>query len=310
MKANWVMSRLVTPVLALAILAAFLGPGPFGAATAWADDGPSAYVATGRLNVRTGPGPGFTVVTRIDKWQTMTLLARNRAATWVNIRLPDGTEGWVNTYYIRASIPIVNLPVAGAAPAPAAAGTVTVDKLELRAGPGAEHGVLTVLNKGQTMVLLGRTADSVWVKVSVTGKGEGWVVAQVTVRVAGAESGLPGQTFQPTVSLGSLPVVAGPTAAQPRVSLSNSRVADGSPIYISVEGFPANRPVAAVLTTVSVPLGTVVANGQTDAYGSARLFFRMPETWPNGAVIVENGMSLAVGTTDGAVLIWNGIWCD
>jgi hypothetical protein len=59
-----------------------------------------------------------------------------------------------------------------------------------------------------------------------------------------------------------------------------------------------------------VPLGTVVANGQTDGFGSARLFFRMPETWPNGAAIVENGMSLAVGTTDGVVLIWNGIWCD
>jgi len=160
MKTNWVISKLVTPVLALAILAAFLGPSPLGAVPALADEAPGAYVTTGQLNVRTGPGVGFAVVARIDQWQTMTLLARNRAATWVNIRLPNGTEGWVNAYYIHASISLVKLPVAGATPVAAATGTVTVNKLELRAGPGVEYGVLAVLSKGQTMVLLGRTADS------------------------------------------------------------------------------------------------------------------------------------------------------
>jgi len=160
------------------------------------------------------------------------------------------------------------------------------------------------------MVLLGRTADAAWVKVSVVGKGEGWVAAQVVVRLVGAEGGAVSQTFQSSVSLASLPIVSGPVVSQPRVSLSNTRVGDGTPIYITVEGFPADRSVAAVLTTVSVPVGTVVASGRTNASGTARLFFRMPDAWPNGAVIVEHSLSLAVGTTDGAVLIWNGIWCD
>jgi uncharacterized protein YgiM (DUF1202 family) len=310
MKANWFLNRLLTSVLGLAVIAASFGPGPLGAVTASADGTPTAYVTAGRLNVRTGPGVGFAVVTRIDQWQTMTLLARNSAATWVNIRLPNGTEGWVNAYYIRASVPVVDLPVAGAAPSPAATGTVTVDQLELRAGPDSQYRLLTVLNRGQLMALLGRTTDTTWVNVSVTGKGEGWVVAKIMVRVVGAESGVASQTFQSSVSLGSLPVVSGPTIPQPSVSLSNSRVADASPVYIFVEGFPANQPVAAVLTSPLVPIGMVVASGQTDAFGAARLYFRMPDTWSSGAAMTENALSLAVGTTDGAVLVWNGIWCD
>jgi len=126
MTANKFLNRLVTAILALAALAAFFGPGPLRAITASADEAPGAYVVTGRLNVRTGPGVAFAVVTRLDQWQTMTLLARNAAASWVNIRLPNGLEGWVNAYYIRASIAIVNLPVAGTNPMPAATGTVTV----------------------------------------------------------------------------------------------------------------------------------------------------------------------------------------
>ena len=310
MDIKWVVRPLITTVLAMAVTAALFGAGPMGAVTALADEAPGAYVNTGRLNVRQGPGVGYTVIARIDQWQTVTLLGRNAAANWVKIQLPGGTLGWVNAYYLKASIPIVNLPIAGAAPVPSPTGMVTTQKLELRAGPGAQYGVLAVLTQGQALVLLGRTTDTAWVKVSAAGKGDGWVAATCVVRVVGGESGVTTQTFHSDVSLSSLPVASAPTIAGPQVALSNSRVADGSPIYITLTGFPANRPVAAVLTTASVPIGTVVANGQTDASGSAQLFFRMPDVWPNGAHIAEHAMSLAVGTTDGAVLIWNGVWCD
>ena len=62
-----------------------------------------------------------------------------------------------------------------------------------------------------------------------------------------------------------------------------------------------------MLTSRQVPIGFVIATGKTDAAGAAQLFFRMPDAWPSGAAITETGLSLAVGTTDGAVLIWNGL---
>jgi uncharacterized protein YraI len=301
---------LLSGVCAIALLAALCLPGPLGASDALADGAPTAYVTTGRLNVRTGPGVGYSVITRIDQWQTVTLLARNAATTWVSIRLPNGVEGWVNAHYLQASVPIDSLPVTGATPAPAVTGTVSVAQLELRAGPGTQYGVRATLGQGQTFKLLGRNADTSWVQVNVANLGDGWVVAHLTVRASGAEGGLSVQPFQASVDVSTLPVVAAPSVPRPTVSLANSRVSDGSPVFIGVAGFPADRPIAAVLTSVSVPVGTVVATGQTDGYGNAQLFFRMPDRWPSGAAIVEAGLSLAVGTTDGAVLVWSGVWCS
>jgi hypothetical protein len=51
----------------------------------------------------------------------------------------------------------------------------------------------------------------------------------------------------------------------------------------------------------------VIATGRTDANGYAQLFFRMTDMWPNGTAISETNLSLAVGTTDGKVVVWSGV---
>jgi hypothetical protein len=124
------------------------------------------------------------------------------------------------------------------------------------------------------------------------------------VRVPGDENGVAVMPFQTTTSLSSLPVAA---SSAPRVSLSSLRIKAAAPVYITIENFPANRDVAAVLTSPKVPNGFVIATGRTDANGYAQLFFRMPDMWPSGATISESSLSLAVGTLDGAVLVWSGL---
>jgi uncharacterized protein YgiM (DUF1202 family) len=285
------------------------------AAPAQAADGlPTAYVNTGQLNVRTGPGVGFSVVTRIDEGQAVSLLARNSAASWVKIRLPNAIEGWVNARYLRADVLLGDLPVNDTStPAPtavpAATGTVTAALLDLRSGPGTQNTVVVVLRQGQALTLLGRTSDSGWVKVRAGSLGEGWIPAQITVTLPGNENGVAVAPFSASVAVSALPVVGTVPVAPsgPRVSLSSVNVRPATPIYITVAGFPANRDIAAVLTSRNVPAGFVVATGRTDASGSAQLFFRQPDMWPSGAAITEASLSLAVGTTDGAVLIWNGL---
>ena len=285
----------------------------FSVAPARAADGlPTATVNTGRLNVRTGPGVSYTVVTRIDEGQSVSLLARNSAASWVKIRLANGIEGWVNASYLWASVFIADLPVNGSttpAPTPVpATGTITAAKLDLRSGPSAQNSVVAVLSQGQALTLLGRTADSAWVKVRAGSLGEGWIPAQVTVRLPGDENGTATAPFTASVAVSALPVVAASVAPSgPRVSLSGVNVRPATPVYITVAGFPANRDVAAVLTSRNVPAGFVVATGRTDASGSVQLFFRQPDMWPSGAAINEASLSLAVGTTDGAVLVWSGL---
>ncbi len=269
-------------------------------------DPPSATVTTGRLNVRAGPGFSYTVVTQVDFGQVLSLSGRNAAATWVKVGLPTGIEGWVSARYIRANTLLADLTIVDAAPLDLGA-TVTSGQLELRSGPGNAYGVLASLGRGHALWLLGRTADSAWVKVQAAGQGEGWIVAQVSVVLPGNEQGTAITTFQSTVALSTLPVLGSAGAPQTRVSVSPSATRPATPVVISVSGFPADRDIAAVLTSRLVPNGFAVASGRTDANGSAQLFFRMPDMWPSGAAITEAGLSLAVGTSDGSTLIWTGL---
>jgi uncharacterized protein YraI len=54
-----------------------------------------AVVTTDALNVRSGPSTAFPVLTTITTGTQMTVLGRNPANTWINVRLADNTEGWV-----------------------------------------------------------------------------------------------------------------------------------------------------------------------------------------------------------------------
>ena len=77
---------------------------------------PSARVNYEFLNVRSGPGITFTLLTKLEQNVTLSLLGRNDDATWVRIRLPDGREGWAYTQYIKASVAIASLPLASTLP--------------------------------------------------------------------------------------------------------------------------------------------------------------------------------------------------
>jgi hypothetical protein len=160
------------------------------------------------------------------------------------------------------------------------------------------------LGQNQALTLLGRNPDSTWVKVRAANIGEGWVTAQVQVKVPGNENGVNVAPFQTSAVIANLPVAA---VTGPRASLSLSQVRPATPIYVTVEGFPVNRDVALVLTSRLNIIGTVVARGRTDGNGYAQLYFRMPDSWPSGNAISESSLSLAAGTVDGAVLIWNGL---
>lgn len=52
-------------------------------------------------------------------------------------------------------------------------GYVTVYQLNIRSGPDTSYGIVTVVYRGQTLALTGRTANSVWVRVNA-GSYSGW----------------------------------------------------------------------------------------------------------------------------------------
>jgi LysM repeat protein len=93
-------------VLALAVVALL-----FPVMQTAAQAGTVAYVNTGRLNVRTGPGIAFGVVVSIPLNTEVTLIGRAISSSWVQVVLKGGANGWVNSLYMRTFANIETLPI-------------------------------------------------------------------------------------------------------------------------------------------------------------------------------------------------------
>jgi uncharacterized protein YgiM (DUF1202 family) len=170
---GWVSASLVYLNVAIGSLPAVDGaPAP---APAPAPVGPTAVVASGALNVRSGPSVNFSVLTKLYNGSTMTAIGRNSANSWLKVRLSSGPEGWVNASLVYLNVAIGSLPVADAPPAPSPTAIVSSGELNVRSGPGTGYGVLAVLYNGNSVTLLARNSATTWVKVRTAAGVEGWV---------------------------------------------------------------------------------------------------------------------------------------
>jgi N-acetylmuramoyl-L-alanine amidase len=148
--------------------------------------GPLAVVTTGRLNVRSGPGPGYAIVGIVSQNDEVILLGRTTNNSWVMIALDDGTEGWVSTYYVDTEVPISSLPALAVADPWA---IVTTPLLNVRSGPGSTYSVLTTIPKGRVVTLIGRTANRAFAEILTDGI-DGWV-STLHIKANSAISTLP-----------------------------------------------------------------------------------------------------------------------
>jgi uncharacterized protein YraI len=58
------------------------------------------------LNLRVRPDPASQIIRVLGLGQTFELIGRSYDALWANIRLPDGTTGWVQAEYINTGVPV------------------------------------------------------------------------------------------------------------------------------------------------------------------------------------------------------------
>lgn len=188
---------------------------PTPTATAVPVTGASAVVATGALNVRSGPSLAYSPVAVVNQGAVVSLIGRNAASTWAKIRLSNGTEGWVNaaSTYITPNVAISSLPVVTPADAPTSSATalVATGALNVRSGPGVTYSVVTMASQGQTVQLLGRNANSSWAKIRLSNGTEGWVNAASTY-------------ITPSVAISSLPFADSPAQPEPPVPVAPGAV--------------------------------------------------------------------------------------
>jgi uncharacterized protein YgiM (DUF1202 family) len=70
----------------------------------------NAVVTASFLNVRFGPGVSYGILTTVSGGTTVRMIGRNADGSWVKVILPDGRQGWTNTFYLGTTFPVGNLP--------------------------------------------------------------------------------------------------------------------------------------------------------------------------------------------------------
>jgi uncharacterized protein YraI len=134
--------------------------------------------------MRQGPAVTFAIIRVLAQGETVTLLGRNAAATWINVAARDNLQGWVYAPLLKTNVPAADLPVVtGETAPPAAVGPTAVVSsaiyvLNVRSGPGTSFEPITTVGRGQIVELLGRNNDSTWLKIRTPGGIVGWASAR------------------------------------------------------------------------------------------------------------------------------------
>lgn len=178
--------------------------------------GPAATVTGAfRLNVRAAPDPvNGAVLTQIRRNETYPIVGRNADTSWWQINV-NGVIGWVNARFVTAlnaqNVPVTSSTITQptATPTPVitgAAATVTgAFRLNVRNAPSAATGqVLTRISRNETYPIVGRTNDTSWWQINVSGI-IGWVNARYVTAVNAQN--VPVTFTAPPTPIGPLPPV-------------------------------------------------------------------------------------------------------
>ncbi len=78
---------------------------------------PAAQVCPtcGNLRLRDAPGTAGNVLTTLDANTPLTLIGRTADNAWVQVRLANGSSGWVSAQYVSTNIDLNTLPITGTA---------------------------------------------------------------------------------------------------------------------------------------------------------------------------------------------------
>ena len=71
------------------------------------------------MNLRQGPGTGYTIVDVLRTGDSATVTGRDAVGTWYQVKLADGRTGWVSSDFVRLSGDATGTPVVQAPAAPA-----------------------------------------------------------------------------------------------------------------------------------------------------------------------------------------------
>lgn len=139
------------------------------------------------LNVRSGPGTNYAIVTKIGLNELRAVVARQGG--WYKIQVGD-LQGWVSGEYVRPTDPPPQTgpPVPAQPPAPAASDVVAVtgSVVNIRHQPGENAPVVAKVYSGDRLAVTARQGD--WLQIRLSDGKTGWIAAWLTEPASGEAS--------------------------------------------------------------------------------------------------------------------------
>jgi uncharacterized protein YraI len=206
------------------------------------------------LNVRSGAGEEYAVITMIDPRMDVIVEGRNRIGNWLLVRTPDGAiRGWVASRYITwsqdyelANLPVLDEVIGGTnvatAPQENAPQTTTtqatgntgtsITLLNVRVGDGTTNTLLGQIPVGSGVTIEARNNGGDWLLVN-SGTLRGWVATRyintdidtLTVPISGEIIGVPANQTNSASATGGVPLSESDTAIVQR--LQNTPIIPG-----------------------------------------------------------------------------------
>ena len=143
-------------------------------ATAPPPPGPSdiqMIVTTTTLNVRSGPGTGFSIIGQVHHGEIVTYLHATPAWDWVTIKTAQNTTGWCSARYLMERIdsfaPTEDYPATGLHRA-------LTDSLSMREGPGESFTPVTELTANSVVAVDLISPDGKWKHCTNAWGASGW----------------------------------------------------------------------------------------------------------------------------------------
>lgn len=123
---------------------------------------PDATVKASALNLRSGPGTNYTIITVLRQGETVDVIGQYGSCSWLQVRTAQGVEGWISgaARFVTLHIACADLPAttpsaadapaatpAAATPTPAAPERPATGAIFKDTRPGSALGELTVNNR-------------------------------------------------------------------------------------------------------------------------------------------------------------------
>ena len=152
---------------------------------------PRAIINTGFLNIRSGPGAQYSVVTTLSGGTEVPILGIAADGVWYLIG-GDFGQGWLNNEFVifrgdGSNLPIIREYTATTLAKPVAGVT---DAVNLYAAPDVTLGLIGALSGPLELPVVARSGDNSWLQLD-TPLGFGWVRANQLYNVSGDLSTVP-----------------------------------------------------------------------------------------------------------------------